>query len=170
MRKSWTRCLSAHGKDGSMTILRNRYRGRRMKHILACLAVVLAVTAPAQARSRAADYLVAEQIAAACNGGSGTIEPVGVIERDLTGDGAADLIIAHEAITCTGGGHTGRSLYCGMQVCSVHFFVRRGALLEPVLEMFGGGVAAGPGDVPVITMHGHGGGQGSVRWNGRTFD
>lgn len=141
-----------------------------MKHILVLLAVLPALSVSADARSRAADYLVAEQIAAACNGGRGTIEPAGVIERDLTGDGAADLIIAHEAITCTGGGHTGRSLYCGMQVCSVHFYVRRGALLEPVLEMLGGGVVAGPGDVPAISMHGHGGGEGSVRWNGRTFD
>ena len=153
-----------------MTVFRDRYRGRLMQHILVCLAVLLAATASADARSRAADYLVAEQIAAACNGGRGTIDASGVIERDLTGDGAADLIIAHEAITCTGGGHTGSSLFCGMQVCSVYFYVRRGALLEPVLEMLGGGVAAGPGDVPSISMHGHGGGKGSVRWNGQTFD
>ncbi|UIJ73945.1 hypothetical protein [Aurantimonas sp. HBX-1] len=141
-----------------------------MKLTLVPLAALLAMTASAEARSRAAEYLVAEQIAEACDGGRGTIEPSGVIERDLTGDGAADLIIAHEAITCAGGGVSGRSLFCGMQVCSVHFYVRRGTLLQPVLEMLGGGVTAGPGDVPDISMYAHGGTQGSVRWNGRTFD
>lgn len=150
-----------------------------MKLSLVSLAALLAITASAEARSRAAEYLVAEQIAEACDGGRGTIEPSGVIERDLTGDGAADLIIAHEAITCiiaheaitcAGGGASGRSLFCGMQVCSVHFYVRRGTLLQPVLEMLGGGVTAGPGDVPDISMYAHGGTRGSVRWNGRTFD
>jgi len=55
----------------------------------------------------------------ACDGGRGSIDPAGVIERDLDGDGRDDLIIAHEAISCTSGGQFGRSMFCGMQVCSV---------------------------------------------------
>ena len=62
--------------------------------ILAIVAALLA--SPALARSKAADYLVREQIAEACEGGKGTIDAAAVIERDLTGDGQPDLIISHE--------------------------------------------------------------------------
>ena len=57
-----------------------------------------------QVRSNAAEYLIREEIAAACDGGAGSIDPTAVIERDLTGDGRADLIISHEGIGCAGRG------------------------------------------------------------------
>ncbi|MEC5323942.1 hypothetical protein [Aurantimonas sp. A3-2-R12] len=91
----------------------------------ASLAVVLllALMTSADARSKAAAYLVEEQIARACEDGRGSIDPAGVIERDLDGDGRDDLIIAHEAISCTSGGQFGRSMFCGMQVRSVMFYL-----------------------------------------------
>ena len=128
-------------------------------------AIAVCICATAEARSKAAEYLVNEEIAAACDGG-GAIAPEAVIEQDLTGDGRADLIISHEGITCAGGG---RSNACGMQVCSVNFYVREGTLLKPNREMLGVGVRVGEGAVPDIQMYRHGGGEGRVRWNGQTF-
>jgi hypothetical protein len=118
---------------------------------------------PAAIRSKAADYLVREQIAEACDGKEGKIDPGAVIERDLTGDGKADLIISHEGITC---GNRERGGSCGAQVCSVMIYVRRGALLVLAREMLGTGVTVGDG---AIHMHAHGGKRGTVKWNGREF-
>jgi hypothetical protein len=114
-------------------------------------------------RSKAAQYLVREQIAEACDGKHGKIDPGAVIERDLTGDGRDDLIISHEGITC-GNGERGGS--CGMQVCSVMIYIRRGALLVLAREMLGAGVTVRDA---VIHMHAHGGKRGTVKWNGREF-
>jgi hypothetical protein len=137
-----------------------------MRSILLALFLML-LSAQADARSKAADYLVREQIAQACEGKPGQIEPAAVIERDLTGDGKADLIISHEGITCAG---RGRSQMCGMQVCSVMIYVRDGSLLKlREGELLGGGVTVGPGEIPAIFLHGHGGRRGSLRWNGREF-
>lgn len=129
-----------------------------------CLVLTLAA-APAAAGSKAADWLVNQELAAACPGG-GTIDPAAVIERDLTGDGKADLIISHEGITCAGGG---RSSFCGVQVCALNFYVRRGKLLEPALEALGAGVRVGDGAIPVIHSFAHGGAPVTRRWDGETF-
>ncbi|WEX75513.1 hypothetical protein PYH37_000933 [Sinorhizobium numidicum] len=127
------------------------------------LAVALAMlSAPAAARSKAAEYLVAEQIAEGC-GGPGQIDPGAVIERDLTGDGKADLIISHEGMNC---GNGKRSSFCGAQVCSVLIYIRREALLVLAREMLGAGVTVSGG---AIHMSAHGGKQGTIKWNGREF-
>ena len=57
-----------------------------------------------------------------------------------------------------------------MQVCSVKFYLRRGELLKPELEMLGAGVEVGSGQVPAISMYAHGGARGSVRWSGNGFE
>jgi len=133
----------------------------------AVLATGLALIAgPAAAYSNAAEYLIAQEVAAGCNGGAGTIAPDGVIERDLTGDGRADLVLAHDGIACAGGG---RSNACGAQVCSVLIYVRRGALLELEEELLGTGVTVEGGGVPEIRFFGHGGGARSIRWDGQAF-
>jgi hypothetical protein len=130
--------------------------------------ILLAVApVPAQGLSNAAQYLIAQEVAAACDGGQGSIAPAAVIERDLTGDGRPDLVIAHEGIACAGGG---RSAFCGMQVCSVLIYVRRGALLEPeVDDLLGQTVAVGDGSLPEIRWRGHGGAPHSMRWDGSAF-
>ncbi len=120
----------------------------------------------ASARSKAAQWLVKEEIAAACENGRGSIDPSGVIERDLNGDGRADLIISHDAIHCG----RDRSDFCGMQVCTVLFYIRRGDLLVKVQEMLGANVEVRSGRVPAIFLSAHGGGGGAVRWNGRRFE
>ena len=122
---------------------------------------------PAAVRSKAADYLIAEQIAEACDGKKGRIDPRAVIERDLTGDGNADLIISHDGITC---GASGRSGACGMQVCLVKIYVRRGPLLKlAVDDLLGTMVTVSDGKVPTIRWHGHGGARRSMKWNGQDF-
>jgi hypothetical protein len=68
------------------------------------------------------------------------------IERDLTGDGKADLIISHEGIECANG-H--RSNAYGMQVCSVMIYVHRGPLLGlEVGDLLGMDVSVGGGSSP----------------------
>lgn len=115
--------------------------------------------------SKAAQYLLQQNIAEAC-GGEGTIDPGALIERDLTGDGKDDLLVSHEGISCAGGG---RSSFCGAQVCAVNIYVRRGALLEVASEMLGVGVTVGEGSTPEIRMYGHGGESVALRWNGQSF-
>ncbi len=138
-----------------------------MRTLLLLLAVFVLAAAPAEALSNAARYLIDQQIGQACEGRGGTIDPAAVIERDLTGDGRADLIISHEGIRCSGGG---RSLYCGIQVCSVMLYVRRGALLELAADdKLGMGVSVEDGAPPTIRMFGHGGRPTALRWDGQGF-
>lgn len=133
----------------------------------AVVATCLALTSgPAAACSDAAAYLIAQEVAAGCDGGGGKIAPDAVIERDLTGDGRADLVLAHDGIACAGGG---RSNACGMQVCSVMIYVRRGQLLELESQILGAGVSLGGGGVPEIRFFGHGGRAQSIRWDGQAF-
>ncbi|WP_331822011.1 hypothetical protein [Aurantimonas sp. A2-1-M11] len=125
-------------------------------------------TPPAEARTKAAAWVVKEEIASACEGEQGTIDPAGVMERDLDGDGNSDLVLAHDAIYCSNS-QFGRSSFCGMQVCSVNLYVRRDGLLKKVGEVLGGGVTIGEGRIPAISMHAHGGQQTSVKWDGKSF-
>lgn len=136
-----------------------------MKEALMFAALFALATAPAEARSKAASYLIDQEIAEACDGQGGRIDPASVIERDLTGDGRADLIISHEGISCPG---SGESSFCG-QLCSVNVYVRRGQMLEREREMLGRGVSVGDGEVPPINLYGVDGRRGAVRWNGQTF-
>jgi hypothetical protein len=123
---------------------------------------------PAVAESRAAAYLAQQEINDGCDGRQGRIDPAGLIERDLDGDGLADLIISHEAIRCAA--KMSRSNQCGMQVCSVLFYLRRGSLLQKAHDMLGANVKVGRERVPKVHMDAHGGGGGYVRWNGKSFD
>lgn len=139
---------------------------------LAALMALFAVAAtPAAAQSsRAAAYLMGQEIAEGCGGGEGTIEPSGFVERDLTGDGRADLLVAHEAIRCLTGGAHGRSLMCGVQVCSVRVYVREGALLALREDLLGAGVTVDGSTPPVVSGFSHGGAAWSFRWTGRGFE
>ena len=82
--------------------------------------------------SKATQYLIKQEIQNGCQDGKGTIAEQGVIERDLNGDGGLDLILSHEAISCAGTSF--RSLLCGMQVCTIQFYVRQDGLLQLVEE------------------------------------
>ena len=132
--------------------------------------IALAVCATlhtANARSNAAAWLVNEQLQAACDGfgGGGQISDDAVIERDLTGDGKADLIIDHSGIDCA----NGRSGFCGVRACSVLFYVRKGRLLKKVEEILSIGVTVGQGRRPPIELIGHSFQRSTIRWNGRKF-
>lgn len=139
-----------------------------MPRIMALLALAAAAFwqgQPALALSAAARYLADQEIAAACDGRPGSFDPAGLVERDIDGDGRDDLILSHEHIACQGG--PSRSLYCGMQVCSLQFYVRRGDLLQPAGEVAGSLGPVTDNAVPFVTTYGHGGGQALWRWNGQ---
>lgn len=129
--------------------------------------VAVTITSPASAQSKAAAYLIKQEISEGCESHRGTLDTSGALERDLDGDGLPDLIIAQDKISCSGS--SVRSLNCGMQVCSVTFYMRRGPLLQKTYEMLGAGVSVGSGRIPKVHMYAHGGQRGFVRWNGRSF-
>jgi hypothetical protein len=135
----------------------------------AILALLALLATPAAARTKAAEFLVREQISEACDGMEGRIDPGAAIERDLTGDGKADLIISYEGISCTGGAPWRRSSFCGAQVCPVNIYIRRGALLNLEREIRGAGIEVGDDRIPTIQLHAQGGAPGTLRWNGREF-
>lgn len=135
--------------------------------VLAASAIAVAIATPALSRSKAAAYLIQQEIAEGCESHHGTMDDSGAIERDLDGDGLPDLIIAHDGIRCSGS--STRSQNCGMQVCAVTFYVRRGQLLQNVHTMLGAGIRVGPERIPKVHMFAHGGSRGFVRWNGHSF-
>ena len=136
----------------------------RPRDALPLLLALAVSTAAAEVRAETVREIVAREVADACGGAPGKLARDGLIARDLDGDGREDLIVSHEWITCAeGGGMGGRSLFCGMQVCSVNIYVARGSGLVPEREMLGGGVRVGPGARPEITMYAHGGSEGSFR-------
>jgi len=135
--------------------------------LFALLSVVLCAVpiAASSQSSNAAAYVLNQEISSAC-GGSGSISPGSFIEKDLTGDGRLDLLVAHEGVSCSSGGRSG---FCGAQVCSVNLYVREGDLLKSKGQFLGGGVRVEGGGVPLIRMYAHGGKQTALRWNGQSF-
>ncbi|MFC6631983.1 hypothetical protein [Microbulbifer taiwanensis] len=133
--------------------------------LMVSLSVVLAV--PALADSKAAQWLVSEQIEAGCGPGvKGRFGPGFVIERDLTGDGRKDLIISHEGLTCAD--NRSRSQLCGAAMCSWNIYVREGDLLVEKKQMLGSGVSVGGGATPSIVFSGKSS-RHSLKWNGSNF-
>ena len=130
------------------------------------LVVASGAGAAAQSYSKAARYLMAQEIKSACPSG-GRFTSKGAIERDLNGDGRKDLVLSHGGVTCKGNNRI--SGYCGMQVCTVKIFVRQGQLLKLKSDFLGGGVTLGPTSVPVISGYAHGGAPWAIRWNGHSF-
>lgn len=128
----------------------------------------IACTAPsAAARSKAADWLVQEQIAEGCgNNRPGRFAPSALIERDLTGDGKKDLIISHDGLTCGSGA---RSSFCGMRTCTVILYVREGDLLRKSKDVLSIGVTVGAGNPPAIELIGNDFQERTMRWDGRAF-
>ncbi len=129
-------------------------------------AVLALLCGPAAALSDSANRPVREQISEACGAGGGKIAPNAVIERDLTGDGQADLIISREGITCSGGG---RSANCGAQLCSVLIYVRNGRALNLRRDMLGAAVTVDDAKVPAIHIAAQGGRPVTLKWNGWQF-
>ncbi|WP_372426898.1 hypothetical protein [Salinarimonas chemoclinalis] len=128
------------------------------KTIVSLLVAIGAVTMSEPARADMVRAVVDREIAEACGGTPGELQSEGRIERDLDGDGLEDLIVSHEWMRCTGGmGMAGRSEFCGMQVCSVNIYVRRGSGFDLAREMLGADVRVGSGARPEITMRAHGG-------------
>ncbi|MEM7302525.1 MAG: hypothetical protein AAF468_15710 [Pseudomonadota bacterium] len=139
----------------------------RSAYIPGLLLVSMLISNSAVAASKAVQYLANQEITEACDGADGKFEAGGLIERDLDGDGRADLVLSHEGISCRR--NFSRSGFCGAQVCTVKIYLRRGNLLKLVDEFLGAGVKVGGGKRPKITAFGHGGGKTVVRRNGSSF-
>ncbi|MBN9671553.1 hypothetical protein [Roseibium aggregatum] len=90
---------------------------------------------PSHAFSKATQYLMQQAIADGCGGRAGSFGSDGVFEADLNGDGRDDLVLSHQGITCSG--KPGTSLECGMQVCSIKVYIRKGGLLQLEEEFLG---------------------------------
>ena len=79
-----------------------------------------------------------------------------------------DLIVSHEGIACSGAG-PGRSGFCGIQLCAVNIYVRRGGALALSKEMLGMHMRVGEGSAPAIYMYGQGDREITLRWDGQRF-
>jgi hypothetical protein len=121
-------------------------------------------TSAAEARSKAAQYIIAEQIAAVCEG-PGAVDADAVIERDLTGDGKDDLIIYSRGISCV----SNENQSCGTQLCGLVVYVRQGPLLKLKLDIMSAEFEIVEGDPPGLRLFAHGGRPIVVRWDGRSF-
>lgn len=115
--------------------------------------------------SRAARYLIDEQLAAACPAG-GLTTAEAVYELDLTGDGRDDLVIDHRGFTCEFGGQSG---FCGAQLCSVLIYVREGRLLRQKLEMLSARTEVRAGRDPHVILTDGNGRPKVLRWRGGAF-
>ncbi|MEX0404830.1 hypothetical protein ABGN05_04035 [Aquibium sp. LZ166] len=129
-----------------------------------CVLVVFGLSAPALAQSKAAKYLIDQEVSKACEG-PGTIRPESAIERDITGDGRDDLIINHRGIWCG----SSQSGFCGMQLCDVLIYVRKGSLLHLELETMSGSLRLSDENPPDIYLSSHGGDEVPIKWDGNKF-
>lgn len=131
------------------------------------IAVALASPALGEVKlSRATDYLMTREAAKGCPAG-GRFDH-GFFELDLTGDGIRDLVLSHEGVICEG--ERARSLLCGMQACTVLFFVGlENGLLVQVDQAFGREVNVDGAEPPITTLTGRSGGLLHLQWNGTAF-
>ncbi len=121
-----------------------------------------------QVISKAAEWLINEQIVEGCDENSkGQFAPNSIFEQDLTGDGQKDLIIDHGGLNCLPDRHN--SMNCGVRACSVLFYVREGNLLIKKKEILSIGVSVEAGNPPIIHLMSHDYLKSTVRWNGYTF-
>lgn len=128
---------------------------------------VTAAPLPAFALSDVASELVAQEVKAACGGGLGRYDPAFVVERDLDGDGMADLVVAHEGIECAS---APRSAECGEILCRIRLWLRRGDQFTPALgDVRGYDMTIGQGPTPEIRWVGEGGAPTTIRWDGEAF-
>lgn len=137
-----------------------------LRSIIVAFAVA-ALAGPSLARSKAAEFLLNEQIAQTCEGGQGGFDDSAVIERDLDGDGRDDLILNHHGLGCA----DFAARRCGTQFCSALIYLRRGELLQFETEyLVSEGFTVSNHAIPVLSWYGRiGEGERWVRWNGREF-
>lgn len=135
--------------------------------LVSAIVLGLSASAAAASDSKAVEWLLDEEIAAGCNGGEGRFDSASVIERDLSGDGRADLIISHDGLRCGAGE---RSALCGIRSCLVLLYVREGRLLKKRKEVLSIGVSVGYGRRPPIELVSDRGGRYTLRWNGNGFE
>ncbi len=140
----------------------SRYAAR-----LAVGALLTFLLPPVLAASPDARPLIAAQIAEGCGAeGAGQFARDAIVERDLTGDGAPDLLISHDGLACRSGGRSG---FCGIRTCLVVLYVRQGGRLSLNTEVLSIGASIGVGDPPVIALTSDDGSPNPLRWNGTTF-
>jgi hypothetical protein len=119
--------------------------------------------APLSSEARAfTDQIVVE----ACFDATGRIEDGGAVERDLTGDGLADLVIDTSAISCDNRPTNG---FCGQMSCSTDVYRRSGNGYVSELSVLGT-IALGRGEPPELTATEDLGEPYTVRWSGESFE
>lgn len=145
-------------------------RGAPLGSLLAlCALPALAEEGPARtAFIAAAQALIAETVAEGCNDQPGRMTSIGVIVRDLDGDGRDDLVLSHEGVEC--GIEASRSLFCGAQVCTTRIYLYTASGLIPQAEVLGSVIDLDGSEPPVIHIAEHGGTRLRLRWTGEAFD
>lgn len=108
---------------------------------------------------------ILEAVTYACDSPNGKMSDGSVFIQDLDGDGKKDLILDHAGISCT----ASMNISCGAQVCTTQLFLFRNGDLENVQEILNTVTGVSSDPVPEISIYGHGGTQGKIKWNGKQF-
>ena len=133
-----------------------------MRSVRAVLILALSAwPAIASAQQSAAARWLAEQSAQEHCGGPGRFGPDGLVERDFTGDGRADLLLYTGGLTCDG-----RQAPCGAIYCLGSLYVREGDLLVEKHAILTQCAEVVPGDPPGVTYCNRDGSRYTVRWDG----
>lgn len=131
------------------------------------LGVAAGAPVPAVALTEAASRLVTQELETACGDKPARYDPAYVVERDLDGDGVADLVVAQEGIEC---GKASRSAVCGEMVCPIAVWLRRGDQFTPALDAASGyDLTIGSDPIPEIRWVTENGAPAAVRWDGSGF-
>ena len=123
------------------------------------LAALLSMPVAAPAQTTEANLsLVSAELRAACPSGGGRITG-GVTERDLTGDGALDLIVDHKGLTC---GDGEPSALCDGPICTVKVWIDDGGSMLLTQELRARNIRISAETPPTITafVGGSGGSDG----------
>lgn len=99
-------------------------------------------------------------------GGPGTFDLANIPSADFDGDGNLDFAADPWRISCANGRTPGS---CGTQVCfSRVYFMRNGSYVE-VFGMQNSVGSVVDGNPPGLNVSSHGGGSGTIYWNGQAF-
>ncbi|MEN0040603.1 MAG: hypothetical protein AAF764_04620 [Pseudomonadota bacterium] len=139
----------------------------RSATLLAAAIALLSPTAAQAQPSKAGAYVAKEQMVEACGSRKGAKAAKDAFqEKDLTGDGRADLLVNHSKVRCTAKRKNER---CGPKNCTIQIYVRtKRGLLKPAFETLAREAKIGDGDKPAIIITSSLG-TGKVRWDGKTF-
>lgn len=114
-----------------------------------------------------AEIAIEGELSEACENGKGSVDGRGVHFLDFDGDTHIDMLLSHDAISCTG--PMKQSLFCGAQVCLNKLFLQRADRLTVGGEFTGIIKNISSDFPPIISAYQHGGRAVQFQWDGQAL-